>query len=192
MASGTPPDFATIDEALRSLGSVLRAPEAHGSLCGLACVLGGRAPAAWADVLFDESPDVAAREGEPADMLDELAAITCGALAEGDMSFSPLLPADDEPLARRADGLAEWCAGFMHGLGEAAGGVPPATLHGAITREVMADFSEIARAGLGADDPDAESEAAYAELVEFVRVSVQLVFEELHAVRDSLSRPGLH
>jgi uncharacterized protein len=105
-----------------------------------------------------------------------------------------LLPADDESLAMRADGLAEWCAGFMHGLGEAAGAASPAALHGEITREVMADFSEIARAGLGAGDAEteAESEAAYAELVEFVRVSVQLVFEELHAVRDSVSRAALH
>ena len=37
------------------------------------------------------------------------------------MAFSLLLPPDDRPLAFRAEGLADWCAGFMHGLGEAAG-----------------------------------------------------------------------
>jgi uncharacterized protein YgfB (UPF0149 family) len=133
------------------------------------------------------------REDQSEAALDELAATTCAALVEGDMSFSLVLPADDEPLASRADGLAEWCAGFMHGLGEAASAAPAAALYGEITREVMADFSEIARAGLSAEETGIEAEAAYAELVEFVRVSVQLVFEELHAVRDSLGRQaGLH
>jgi uncharacterized protein YgfB (UPF0149 family) len=44
---------------------------------------------------------------------------------------------------------------------------------------------------VGVSDEGIEGEAAYVELVEFVRVSVQLVFEELHAVRDTLSRPAL-
>lgn len=192
MASDRPPDIVTIDQALRSLGSALHAAEAHGSLCGLACLLGERAAAAWGGVLFDVIPrdDMA---GSPScAALDELAVMTWDALAEGDMSFRPLLPADEEPLASRAEGLAEWCAGFMHGLGEAAGAAPASALRGEIVREVMADFSEIARAGLGIEDTGVEAEAAYTELVEFVRVSVQLVFEELHAVRDSLSRPGLH
>jgi uncharacterized protein YgfB (UPF0149 family) len=146
----------------------------------------------WQGVLFDDSSDQQARSGEPAAVLDELAATTCAALAQGDMSFSPLLPADDEPLADRSDGLAEWCAGFMHGLGEAAGGASPGALQGEIVREVMADFSEIARAATGDEETVAEAEAAYAELVEFVRVSVQLVFEELHLVRDTLGSSGLH
>jgi hypothetical protein len=191
MASGRAPDIAFIDQALQRLGAVASAPEAHGSLCGLACLLGVRALPAWAGVLFDGAPDQDAIGGEPGAALDELASLTCAALAQGDMSFSPLLPADEEPLASRADGLAEWCAGFMHGLGEAAAGAPPGALRGEITREVMADFSEISRAGVGVSDEGIEGEAAYVELVEFVRVSVQLVFEELHAVRDTLSRPAL-
>jgi uncharacterized protein YgfB (UPF0149 family) len=46
-------------------------------------------------------------------------------------------------------------------------------------REILADFKEIARA-VGDDAAAGEDdEAAWAELVEFVRVSVQLVFDEL-------------
>jgi uncharacterized protein YgfB (UPF0149 family) len=192
MASSEPPDFAAIDQALRSLGYLARAPEAHGSLCGFACLLGTGAPATWAAELMDEAAGAPASDSTAGALLDELARQTCAALTEGDMSFALLLPPDHEPLTARADGLAEWCSGFMHGLGQASGRMP-AALHGEITREVMADFSEIARAAADAqDDDETGAEAAYAELVEFVRVSVQLVFEELHAVRDNISRPGLH
>ena len=51
----------------------------------------------------------------------------------------------------------------------------------------MEDFAEIARVTLGDDETDLEAEAAYTELVEFVRVSVQLVFDELYDVRQDLA-----
>jgi hypothetical protein len=200
MRSGEQPSFDVVDGALRRIGAG-GAPEAHGSLCGLACLLGTRAGPAWvaglvasdgvdADDAGDRDEPVAPRAD--AGILGDLAAATFASLKEGDLSFSPLLPPDDRPLSLRAAGLAEWCAGFMHGLGEAAGERAMAeALGGEMTREVMADFSEIARVSLG-EESDLEAETAYAELVEFVRVSVQLVFEELHAVRESLPATSLH
>jgi uncharacterized protein YgfB (UPF0149 family) len=43
----------------------------------------------------------------------------------------------------------------------------------------------LSRAVADDDEPDEASEAAYAELVEFVRAGVQLVHEELAAHRSS-------
>lgn len=193
MASPRPPNFDSVARALRRLGTTAGVPEAHGSLCGLACLLGSQAPAAWVRDLESDAAQTEARDDDLAGVLSELATSTCTALAAGDMTFSPLLPPDDRPLTFRAGGLAEWCAGFMHGLGEAAGGrAPPGVLEAGITREVMQDFSEIARAALGDEETEIEAEAAYAELVEFVRVSVQLVFEDLHRARRDLSDQGVH
>jgi hypothetical protein len=192
MSSSEPPDFAAVDRALRSLGSLTRAPEAHGSLCGYTCVLGAAAHAPWVAELLDEPSEAQDDDVWAGAVLADLATRTCAALGEGDMSFAPLVPPDDAPLTARTDGLAEWCSGFMRGLGQAAGRAP-AALSGEITREIIADFAEIARAAVDTSDHDEiGAEAAFAELVEFVRVSVQLVFEELHAVRDNMSRPGLH
>jgi uncharacterized protein YgfB (UPF0149 family) len=44
---------------------------------------------------------------------------------------------------------------------------------------------QITRATVDEDDDAEESEAAYSELVEYVRVAVQLLYEELAALRDS-------
>lgn len=193
MATGNLPSFDLVASALRQLGATEGATEAHGSLCGLTCVLGPRARLAWvAGLLGEEAVEAAGQRADGA-VLAELAAATAAALSGGDMAFTPLLPSDEQPLAERTDGLADWCAGFMHGLGEAAGG---AALGGALTapvvREIMDDFAEITRVTLGEEETELEAEAAYAELVEFVRVSVQLLFEELHDVRQGVAAASVH
>jgi uncharacterized protein YgfB (UPF0149 family) len=49
--------------------------------------------------------------------------------------------------------------------------------------EFLADLARISQAGdVGSEAEEAE-EAAYAELVEFLRVGVQLVYDELAALR---------
>ena len=54
----------------------------------------------------------------------------------------------------------------------------PARLPGEVG-EIVRDFVEITRAGVDARQDEESNESAYAELVEFVRVGVQLLFEEL-------------
>ena len=193
MATRNSTSFDLVDRVLRQLGVAEGAPEAHGSLCGLACVLGPLACPAWVDGLLAAADATGSGRDEQAGILGELAAMTCEALTDGDMAFAPLLPPDDKPLSLRAEGLAEWCAGFMHGLGEAIGTrATREALNGDVTREIMEDFGEIARVTLGDDETDLEAEAAYTELVEFVRVSVQLVFEELYDVRQGVSAASVH
>lgn len=187
------PAIDVVDSALRALGAGEDATEAHGSLCGLACVLGARAHGVWLAGLATAQGAPAQAAGDDLGVLDTLAARTCAALSDGDMSFMPLLPSDEQPLALRADALASWCAGFMHGLGEAAGGrATREALSSATSREIIEDFAEIARLTLGEEESDLEAESAYAELVEFVRVSVQLIFEELYDLRQGLASATVH
>jgi uncharacterized protein YgfB (UPF0149 family) len=56
--------------------------------------------------------------------------------------------------------------------------------------EIVRDFSEITRVGVDSGQSVESNENAYAELVEFVRVGVQLVFEELGPLRSQPSSPG--
>lgn len=190
MTTAQLPAFDLVDSTLRRIGAAEGVTEAHGSLCGLTCVLGTRAGALWAAGLV---ADGGSRDDAGDAVLAQLAISTAEALAAGEMAFTPLLPPDDRPLAARAEGLADWCAGFMHGLGEASGGPALRGALGApVAREIMEDFSEIARVSLGDDETELEAEAAYTELVEFVRVSVQLLFEELHDLRQGPAAGGVH
>lgn len=193
MVTGNRPSFDLVDRVLRQLGATEGVTEAHGSLCGLTCILGPRARAVWVAGLVETVDESAAGYQDNTGVLASLAAVTAAALSDAEMAFYPLLPPDDQPLSLRADGLADWCSGFMHGLGEAAASSAGRdVLGGDVMREIMEDFAEIARVTLGEDETDLEAEAAYTELVEFVRVSVQLIFEELRDVRQGVAAASVH
>jgi uncharacterized protein len=55
--------------------------------------------------------------------------------------------------------------------------------------EVVRDFTEITHADVDGSDSEESNESAYAELVEFVRVGVQLVFDELAGLRTQAPSP---
>lgn len=199
------PSFDAIDRALRRSEAPADPAEIHGSLCGLLCVLGSAGKSVW---LADTLADTADPEAEPdplqipagpvaladlATALDALAEATAIALEAGVMGFQPLLPADEDALADRVDGLAQWCQGFNHGLFVAARiADAQAELDSGDTAEIMRDFAELAQAVVDGDTDDPAGEAAYAELVEYVRVSVQLVYEELTVARQRVLSAARH
>ena len=187
------PSFDAVDAALRRAEAAIDAAESHGTLCGLICGLGDGGESTWiAETLSltQVNVDVATHAGA---VLRALAMHSRRVLEEADMSFQPLLPEDGEPLAERVDGLAQWCQGFNHGLFVAARiGDAEAELDRDTTAEVLRDFGELAQAAVGDDQTEVEAEADYAELVEYVRISVQLIYEEFSSVRQRVMAAGRH
>ncbi|MDP6436120.1 MAG: UPF0149 family protein [Gammaproteobacteria bacterium] len=180
-------DFDDIERLLTVAGSAWDAAEAHGAFCGMACLGGAGAISEWVEELFAASDRDDVLAEERAVVLRQLAAKTLLSLEAGDMRFTLLLPDDDGPLHDRTAGLADWCHGFMHGLATAGGadeGPQADALDASIPAEILDDFSEITRAGVDEGGGE-ESEQAFAELVEYVRVSAQLVYDETMALRPS-------
>jgi uncharacterized protein YgfB (UPF0149 family) len=131
------------------------------------------------DVAISSALENAASEHDP---LRSLYADTIRTLRGDQMEFTPLLPGDDASMKDRADALAEWCQGFLYGLGTGSR-LPQNRLPGNID-EVLRDFTELSRAE-GVDGESAEEEEeAYSDLVEYVRVGVQLVHDELAELRE--------
>jgi uncharacterized protein YgfB (UPF0149 family) len=180
--------FSAVASALRDSGARVDAAEAHGSLCAMTCLLGPAAEEAWlGETLGGKAP-----AGGAPDVLRSLARTTGASLAAGDMSLVLVLPPEDAPIDARAQGLAEWCHGFGHGLAAAGFDRIGAAAAAPVVREVLDDFAELARAGVDAGDVGEAGEDAWSELVEFVRVSVQLVFDELADARGDVPPPVLH
>jgi uncharacterized protein YgfB (UPF0149 family) len=188
MVSPVETDFDVVEQALRSVGALGEAAEIHGEFCGQACLMGSDAVPPWiSNVLAD------AHSSEADRVLESLAAQTWKMLEEGDMSFTPLLPSDEMPLESRADNLGLWCQGFVHGLGVAgAQGDGNPVFEESPARDIIEDFSQIARAAFAESESGDEAETAYIELVEYVRVSVQLIFEEFYSLRASPAGRGTH
>ena len=176
------PSFDIVTEALRTAGVLGETSELHGQLCGLLCQMGRPAVAPWlADALNGATASIAGQE-TAADLLAEVAEASFGALQAADMSLGLLLPADETPLETRAENLSYWCQGFIYGLSVGSG--DPKMPGDEVIREILEDFSEITRAAFAETETAEEAETAYAELVEYVRVSVQLVFEEMRQQHD--------
>lgn len=154
------------------------AAEAHGTLAGSLCA----APAyRYEDWLCEILPEGQVESGAIVP-LQALFRETMAALAGGEMEFEPLLPEDESPLDTRAAALAQWCQGFLYGLGSSQ--IHDAARLPGDLGEIVRDFTEITHAGGEASSTPESDESAYAELVEFVRVGVQLIFEELEPYRE--------
>lgn len=170
--------YTALTSALSGVGTETSAAAAHGMLCGMLSTPGETEQARWiAEVLADSEP-----KGEPAraclELLTEIFNSTRSAFGDDSMSFTPLLPDDDAPLAERAGALGAWCEGYAFGLG--LGGLNSRAELPREASEVVNDFSEIARVDTEADMGD-EGEAAFTELVEYVRTGALLVCEHLAA-----------
>src|SRR5262250_795965 len=132
----TPPDYHHIQQLLAQARSLAEAAEAHGTLAGCLCATTGYRLEDWLREILPEghaAPETTA-------MLEEVFAATAGALLQPDMEFEPLLPADDQPIDVRTAALAQWCQGFLYGLG--AGGITDASVLPADTGEIVRDFTE--------------------------------------------------
>ena len=98
-------------------------------------------------------------------------------LASDQMDFQALLPDDDEPIAARAEALGQWCQGFLYGLGTQP--IPEPDQLPQDAGEVVRDMTALTQVAADSQESDESNEQAYAELVEFVRVGAQLLFDEL-------------
>jgi uncharacterized protein len=191
MADPQTADFDSIAQLLSDAGASWEAAEAHGAFCGRACLRGASAIRDWADELLPGSEVTDVLAAERARKLEALAANALLSLEAGDMSFRIFAPGDEESLVVRTAGLVDWCHGFMHGL-IAAGGADQSrqgdALDSEVVSEILDDFSEITKAG-AVDDASEDAEFAYVELIEYVRVSAQLIYDETAKLRAE-SAPG--
>lgn len=175
-AAETDLTHCNLSRVLRDLRLGIDASEMHGSLIGYLCG-GGSAATDWLSALQIDHEDATLTQHP---LLARLYARSLDQLADLQFGFAPLLPDDDEPLRIRADALIEWCRGFLGGVGlaDAVNRIDQLTGDAA---EVLPDIARIAAARPEYGDGE-EDEKALAEVLEFVRVGVLLLHEELVAI----------
>ena len=188
--------FAEMVRVLEGLGSSVPAAEAHGCLVGALCTSPHYPMERWLEEII---PDEDRRSDDDAQQaLRLLYADTLNSLRGEDMDFDVLLPDDDIPLVSRAGGLSQWCQGFLYGFGtgqatkqagnragEQAGNQASTAADAqdelpVNVTEILNDLTHIGRASVEIEgEGDESEEEAYAEVVEYVRVGVQLIHDEL-------------
>ncbi len=140
--------------------------EAHGVVIGLLC----------AGATDDNKTVAALGAGESdGDLRDGLEIIRQGVIedvAEAGLGLGPLLPDDDSSAVIRSRALIDWCRGFVTGFSlydydREVRDYPE------IVTEALTDIGGIAEASGTAGESD------LSELVEYLRVATQLIYDEV-------------
>jgi uncharacterized protein YgfB (UPF0149 family) len=170
------PDYDQVNDVLQALSPDLDAAEFHGQLCGLLCAQDKLQLDDW---LRSSLPDydAAGLPGESHKLFQSVLVNSQTGLAGQDFGFKLLLPDDTAGLAARVESLGNWCHGFLLGISH-AGVSNIQSLPGELP-EIVKDFLNISQAESFELADEEEDEAAYMELVEYVRVGVQLFHEEM-------------
>ncbi len=177
-------DHDELEEALQRCGASWDAAQSHGLLTGKLAVAGVGAGPDWLLQVLEGTDEAQAPGSSCRSLLDKLYQATFWQLSERLSDFEPLLPGDFADAATRTSAMAHWCEGFLHGLVSAQHG---AELRDRLSAEPLADIIrdmlQITRAEVDFDTDHETNEAAYTELVEYLRVAAQLAYEELADLR---------
>jgi len=175
-------DFTGLRDLLSAHRCHFGASATHGVAVGLAC----SGVACFDDHL---SLVIGRRRLDKADIdimldsLQSLLAVARAQLAARQSEFALHLPNEGVDLETRSQGLFNWCHGFVLGLVASADhaieGLPEDV------REVVRDMMAIANGEPGAEDAETQ-ERALAEIEEYVRVGVQVVYEALNDDAQSM------
>jgi len=169
-------DYDRLQAALELAGLELRAAEVHGMVCGELC---RAARLGWDGAFLSRAglpsdPEFGAGRGL-LEAVEALIEASRRALDEG-MGFALLLPDADDPIEERTESLADWARGFsavlLRGDDLSLDKLPENSA------EVLEDLVKISEAQPGEQSED--DERALAEIEEYMRVGIQLVYEELH------------
>lgn len=184
------PDFDETASALAAAGLNAEPSRFHGALCGALCVR-DKSQIDPLAVLAEQPEPVGTQASQ-----DAIAALTrlrdalAEALGDGATELRLMLPDDESvSLQQRTAALAAWCDGFLFGL--ASAGTLDLDKSSEEVREAVSDITHFTQASVEHEDDTEVEEEAYAELVEYLRVAVQLIHVE-HRGKPSPAGARMH
>ena len=164
--------YRDLDEKLRTSDWNSGASEAHGLLTGLAC------RGVFATEVGNKMHLLELDDGEYGTLLEGLFELIVRELQSPDPIFNLLLPSDSADNRKLAEDLSGWCQGFLQGVyndGTAAIGQSSD-----VVRELMGDIMNIGNMDVASiDNSDHEAEKSLVEIEEYLRVGIQLAYDEL-------------
>lgn len=161
------PDYAEISHVLGKTTLKLHPSQVHGLMCGLLCGDPRKTPA-WEELVTGDK-----KSAKTDSLLKDLYAHSANKLGEFSFDFQLLLPDETDPLPERAEALTLWAQGFLTGLKLAH--IKVVDREAGEVTEAIGDMIEIAKMNFEDVESSEEDEAAYVELVEYVRMAAILI-----------------
>ncbi|TNF92624.1 MAG: hypothetical protein EP297_13135 [Gammaproteobacteria bacterium] len=175
--------FPDLERQLTGLSAQMLSAESHGMLCARFCVEAHPDFDVWIDEVLGDESQTSGRHSnllvkEAMANLYIIYEMTSGMFDNLISDFALLLPPDSDDLSTRGQALAEWCEGFVVGLG--LSGIRDEDRYGDDMREMMRDLIEISHLDSEMETNE-ENEMTFLELVEYVRVGVMTIEMELRS-----------
>lgn len=170
------PDYEQANAAMEAAGFESSAAEIHGTICGVLASPEGENTDWLEAIVAVDNIDAESLPKPASEQLLVLFQASRNALKDENFSFAIFIPeADNNSIATRTEAVAAWCRGFLMGL--SAGGLKEfATLSDSV-REGLEDLLDIAEVEAEQGE-DEQQQQALADLEEYVRVVVQLVYDD--------------
>lgn len=178
------PTYKEVTSALKNTPAKYHAAQVHGLMCGLICATSGKNDDHWQKQFLTEE------NKKSVEILQQLYETSYHQLSDFSFEFVLLLPEDTTDINQRAESLGLWCQGFLTGLEQ--GNVPITNRPMSEVTEAINDLVEISQVNYGDIAENDEDETAYFELVEYVRLAVLMIFQELRPVTPPAQNKSLH
>ena len=168
--------YLELDRKLRLTSFNGGAPEAHGLLTGLAC------RGVTVQELQNKLYLFRLNSDQDLILLQGLFELILRDLQSSTLTYHLLLPDDDTNPVIRTDEIANWCGGYMQGFchdGDSAFSDSNETIH-----EMLRDIMDMG--GLYLEEASQEeAEKSIMEIEEYLRVGVQLIYDEITGIDKS-------
>lgn len=175
------------------LGSGQSPTSLHASLAGVFAAGHRMKSADWIDWASDMIGPSETLTNNHQAILKALYRTTLDALEDSNLSFRPLLPADDRPLNERLEALSDWCGSFLGAFGSVGVIADNKEIPREI-EEILEDLSAIAQVETD-QSGDAEAEEDFTAISEHVRMGVLNLFLEYNqptANGNGKAEPTVH
>lgn len=170
------PSYTELTLLLNKIQPDLHPAETHGLLCGYLCITPNPKKL---DPEFEQLLLRGKADKKIHVILSQLYEASYHSLNQFSFEFSLIIPDDDTDINIRAEALGLWCQGFLTGLAQSS--TPLQNYPENEITEALSDFSEIAQINFSDIPANEEDETAYFELVEYVRLTALMFFNELQS-----------
>ncbi len=176
-------DYDKLDELRKSASIDMSLPETHGGICSQICF---HSDYFEEFVPLDNSDDAATVSVQIATYRKAIKKIIgrdLNKLKDGDLSFELIIPDESSSIQERAEALSIWCQGFIDGVSFLM------TEHDfkidqdqkKESFEIIEDFTQISTLDSHSISGEVDEELSLMELIEFVRLSVQMIYDEFRS-----------
>lgn len=173
MSSST--NYENMTQLLHQHNVIVDASEVQGILCGMLAGGMNLDDQEWIPTLSDMINQSETLPEPVEQSIVQMFNQVCQQFVEADFALQICIPNDSESINKRGSAFVNWVQGFLLGFGLHQNDLTTCSQE---AKEALEDLSQIAKLDEAMEDNE-ESEQAFFEVVEYVRISAMLCFNEM-------------